>query len=118
MPLMQLPQCGECAGGGDINGLPCRGCGGTGRVPGLVRLSGLRRAARSWSLAAAGAAGSVVGKALAWSVTLPELGGAAAVSLGAAMVAHGVWHALPETGVGLLVAGVFGLAAGRHLSRP
>lgn len=118
LPLLAQPACRECAGGGSINGVFCRACDGSGRMPALVRMSGLRKAARVWSLKAADVAGKVTGRALAWSATLPGIGGAAAVSLGAAMVAHGVWRALPEWGVGLLVAGVFGIMADRHMARP
>ncbi|HXT90553.1 MAG TPA: hypothetical protein VN714_14970 [Trebonia sp.] len=113
------PQCRECYGGGEVNGLTCRECDGTGRHPLAAPLvAGWRRAARGWSLKAAEAAGKVTGRALAWSSALPGIGGAAAVSFGAAMVAHGVWRTLPEWGVFLLVAGVFGLMADRNLSRP
>jgi len=111
------PACSECAGGGEINGLPCRVCHGSGRQA-AAQLAGWRAAARRWSLAVAGSAATAAGRAVRWSATLPGLAGAAAVSFGVAMVAHGVWHALPETGVGLLAGGIFALAADRHLQGP
>lgn len=118
-PLTALrPLCGECAGGGAINGVPCRVCDGAGRQPVRERLTGWRKAVRDWAHARAEPAGKAVGRILRWSQTLPGIGGAACVSVGAAMTAHGMWHALPEWGVGLLAAGVFGLMADRNMARP
>lgn len=105
--------CPACAGGGEINGLPCRECAG-GRGRSLVP-SGVRERLRVWSLAAGGAAGVVAGRLVRWSVTVPGVAGAAGVSWGAAMIAHGVFLRVPELGVAVLVAGVFGLLADRRL---
>jgi hypothetical protein len=108
---LAAPPCPGCAGGGEVNGLDCRECGGRGRVRGKVR--------REWRLllrsrpvlAAAAAAGTVVG----WSRTVPGVGGAAAVTYGVAVTVHGVFRQVPALGVAALVAGAFGLLADRRL---
>jgi hypothetical protein len=61
--------------------------------------------------AAATPAGTVVG----WSLKLPGVLGAGAVSYGTAAIVHGLAHAVPEFAVGLLVGGVFGLLIDRQL---
>lgn len=106
------PPCSGCAGGGEVNGLSCRGCGGTGRA-------GARRARVPWrilgrraALAMAGPAGMVVG----WSRTLPGVGGAAALTFGTAVIAHSAWHWVPAYAVAALVGGTFGLLADRRIS--
>jgi len=110
-PLL-LPACAGCAGGGEINGLPCRDCGGTGRQRAQRRLPGsLRALGRRWSLAGAFAAGTLV----RWSASVPGVAGAAGVTIGAAMIVHGVFHQVPELGVMAAAGGVFGLLADRQL---
>ena len=78
---LALPPCPGCAGGGEVNGVPCRSCDGKGRAGRRVRLP-WRMTGRKALLAAAGAAGTAVG----WSRLAPSLAGAAMVSLGASMV--------------------------------
>ena len=70
-----------------------------------------RALAHRWSLAAAGAAGTVV----RWSATIPGLAGAMGVSVGAALVVHGLLPQVPAVGVGVLVGGVFCLLVDRRL---
>ena len=55
------------------------------------------------------------GTVVRWSMSIPGIGGAAAVSYGAAAVVHGVFGQVPELGAGLLAAGIFGLLADRRL---
>lgn len=98
--------CADCAGGGEINGLPCRSCKG-GRRPPAVR----RRFGRGWGLAAASAAGTVV----RWSRSVPGVAGAAGVTIGAAMITHSVWPRVPLLAAALAVGGVFGLLMDRQL---
>jgi hypothetical protein len=57
----------------------------------------------------------VVGTALGWSRTVPGVGGAAAVTYGAAVTVHAAWHWLPVYAVALVVGGVFALALDRQL---
>lgn len=110
LPL--APACPDCAGTGDINGAPCyNGLCDRGRVASRRRRFSWRKAARGVLDAAATPAGTLV----RWSVNLPGVGGAAAVSAGSGWVAHAVWHPLPAWGVGILVAGAFGLMADRRL---
>jgi hypothetical protein len=103
------PACPGCAGGGEVNGVPCLDCGGSKRAP-RARPEWRKRLHR-WADRAATPAGTVV----RWSMSLPGIAGAAAVSYGVAAVVHGVFGQVPELGVGLLVAGVFGLVADRQL---
>jgi hypothetical protein len=70
---------------------------------------------RLWSLRAAGGAAAAAGTVVRWSLALPGVAGAAAVVVGVAGVTHAVWPRLPALWVGVLVAGVFGLAADRRL---
>jgi len=115
-PLRMAPPCRGCAGGREVNGVTCRDCGGTGRQRGPVRIPGSwRRAARQWALVAAGPAGTVAGRLMRWSAALPGVAGAAGVTIGAAMIVHGVFHQVPGLGVAALTAGVFGLLADRQL---
>jgi hypothetical protein len=104
------PSCPDCRGGGDVNGVPCRGCEGRGRLRPAKRLD-WRGMGRRLLSAAAAPAGTVV----RWSMSLPGLSGAAAVSYGSAAVLHGLVPRIPELGLALLVAGVFGLLADRRL---
>lgn len=113
LSLASLPPCLSCAGGGEINGLPCRECGGSSRA-GVLR--------RSWrdrlvSLAdkASAPVGNAVGTALRWSMSLPGLAGAAGVSYGVAAVAHGLVPRIPEVPAAVLVAAVFALALDRRM---
>jgi len=70
-----------------------------------------RRLAHSWGLAAAGTAGTLV----RWSASVPGVAGAAGVTIGLAMITHGVFHQVPELGVAAVVGGAFGLLADRQL---
>ena len=63
------------------------------------------------ALTLAAPAGTVVG----WSVNLPGIGGAAAVSWGLADVAHSLIPVVPVLGVLAVVAGVFGLMIDRRM---
>lgn len=110
MPLA-LPPCPGCAGGGEVNGLPCRDCKGAGRAGRLPR--SLRLRARLAGLP--GAAATAAGTAVRWSLSLPGVLGAAGVSYGTAAVVHGVFRQVPELAAGLLVAGVFALALDRRI---
>jgi len=109
---LALPPCAGCAGGGDVNGVPCRDCAGTGRQRGAPRIpAGLRALGRRWSLAGAGMAGTLV----RWSASVPGVAGAAGVTIGAAMIIHGVFPPVPGLGVALAVGGAFGLLMDRRL---
>ena len=108
---LSLPPCPGCAGGGEVNGLPCRECGGKGRQAARLARVRWRALSRRWSLAAAGAAGTLV----RWTGAVPGVAGAAGVTIGAAMIIHGVFPRVPELGVAALVAGTFGLLADRRL---
>ena len=110
MPRL-APACHGCAGGGDVNGLPCRECGGRGRQRRPLVRAAWRGLLHRWSLAAAGAAGTAV----RLSATIPGIGGAVAVSVGAALVVHGLLSQVPALGVGVLVGGVFALLVDRRL---
>lgn len=55
------------------------------------------------------------GVVVRWSASVPGVAGAAGITYGVAAVVHGVFGQVPELGVGLLVAGVFGLLADRQL---
>lgn len=108
---LALPPCPGCAGGGEVNGLVCRECGGSKRVrPRRRPLSWKRLAGRL-----ATPAGALAGRALNWSRTVPGVGGAAAFTSGVSVVAHSAWHWLPVYGVALVIGGVFGLAMDRRL---
>lgn len=109
---LALPPCAGCAGGREVNGLPCRDCGGTGREGAGPRMPvAWRKLAHSWSLAGASAAGTLV----RWSASVPGVAGAAGVTIGVAMIVHGVFHQVPPLGAALAVGGVFGLLADRRL---
>ena len=109
---LRLPACPGCAGGGEINGVPCRDCGGTTRQRAARRLPvRLRALGHSWSLAGAEVAGTLV----RWSASVPGVAGAAGVTLGVAMIVHGVFHQVPELGVMAAAGGLFGLLADRQL---
>lgn len=114
LSLASLPPCLSCAGGGEINGLPCRECGGSSRA-GKVQ----RRPWRDWLVSLADKAsapvGNAVGTALRWSMSLPGLAGAAGVSYGTAAVAHGLVGRIPEVPAAVLVAAVFCLALDRRM---
>lgn len=110
------PACPDCRGGGDVNGVPCRGCAGRGRARPVPRVpASLRALARRWSMAAAEPAGRLVGTLVRWSATVPGVAGAAGVTIGAAMVVHGVFRQVPELGLVAAVGGVFLLALDRRL---
>lgn len=108
------PPCPGCAGGGEVNGLECRECGGSTRLTPPRRRRWRRRLLRVAD-AAATPAGTVVGWSLASLSSLPGVLGAAGVSCGSAVVVHSVFGQVPELPVGLLVAGVFGLLLDRRL---
>jgi hypothetical protein len=109
---LALPPCPGCAGGREINGVPCRDCGGTGRQRAALRLRGhLRALGRRGALAVAGPAGTLV----RWSASVPGVAGAAGVTIGAAMIVHGVFGQVPELGAALAVGGVFGLLMDRRI---
>jgi hypothetical protein len=110
---LALPPCPGCAGGREVNGVPCRDCGGTGRQRARQRQREFLRAlGRSRpALAAAGAAGTLV----RWSASVPGVAGAAGVTIGLAMITHGLVPRIPELGAALAVGGVFGLLADRQL---
>ena len=115
-PLPRLLPCPGCAGGGELNGLPCRECGGKGRQVPRPRLpASWRKVLHGWADAAARPAGVVVGRALRWSAAVPGVAGAAAVSIGAAMIVHGVFHQVPGVGVAAAVGGLFCLLMDRNL---
>ena len=99
--------CADCAGGGEINGLPCRSCKGQRRAP----LARPRRWVHGWGLAAASAAGTVV----RWSRSVPGVAGAAGVTIGAAMITHSVWPRVPLLAAALVVGGVFGLLMDKRI---
>jgi hypothetical protein len=71
----------------------------------------LRALGRRWSLAGAEVAGTLV----RWSASVPGVAGAAGVTLGVAMIVHGVFHQVPELGVMAAAGGLFGLLADRQL---
>lgn len=101
--------CPDCRGGGEVNGTVCRGCGGSRRA-GPVR--------RRWfpsPLKVAEALAVPAGTLVRWSMSLPGLAGAGAVSYGLAAVVHGLVPRVPELAAGLIVAGVFALALDRRL---
>lgn len=108
---LALPACPGCAGGGEVNGLSCRGCGGTGRQGASRVRVPWRIMGRRAALAMAGPAGLVVG----WSRTLPGVGGAAALTYGTAVIANSAWHWVPAYAVAALVGGAFALLMDRRL---
>lgn len=55
------------------------------------------------------------GTLVRWSMSLPGLAGAGAVSYGLAATMHGLVPRVPELGAVVLVAGVFALALDRRL---
>ena len=66
-------------------------------------------------MAAAGRAATAAGTLVRWSATVPGVGGAAAVTVGVAGLAHAIWPVLPMGYAVALVAGVFGLRLDRRL---
>jgi hypothetical protein len=70
-----------------------------------------RKLARSWPLAAATVAGTLV----RWSASVPGVAGAAGVTIGAAMITHAIWPRVPLLAAALTVGGAFGLLADRRL---
>lgn len=105
------PPCSGCAGGGELNGLECAECAGSGRT--AVR-RGRRRRFPS-PLRVAGALAAPAGTLVRWSMSLPGVAGAGAVSYGLAAIVHGLAPRVPELAAGLVVAGVFALALDRRL---
>jgi hypothetical protein len=71
----------------------------------------LRALGRRWSLAGAEAAGTLV----RWSASIPGVAGAAGVTIGVAMIVHGVFAQVPELGVMAVAGGVFGIFADRRI---
>jgi hypothetical protein len=63
----------------------------------------------------AGALAVPAGTLVRWSMSLPGLAGAGAVSYGLAAVIHGLVPRVPELAAALAVAGVFALALDRRL---
>jgi hypothetical protein len=113
IPLASLP-CPECAGGGEINGVECRGCGGRKRLSARARRD-WRALLRKPALAAATAAGTAVGTAAGLSRALPGLGGAAGLSVALGAIAgHVFGHGLTPW-VALAAGSVFALALDRRL---
>lgn len=112
--LLALPFCRDCAGGGDVNGVPC-GCGGSGRK-GAVR----RRRRLSLSSVAgplADVAGWSVGRVLSLLPTVPGVAGAAMVSLGLGELAgHVFGHGLAPW-VAITAGGAFALWLGSEVNR-
>jgi hypothetical protein len=104
------PPCPGCAGGGEVNGLVCRECGGS------RRLTSRRRRRRLPSLLrVADALATPAGNLVRWSASLPGLAGAGGVSYGLAAVVHSVFGQVPVLAVAALAAGVFALALDRRL---
>jgi hypothetical protein len=105
------PPCRRCAGGGELNGVVCPDCGGSTRAG--------RPERRRWRwpspLRVADALARPAGTLVRWSMSLPGVAGAGAVSYGLAAVVHGLAPRVPELAAGLLVAGVFALALDRRL---
>lgn len=102
--------CPDCAGTGSINDAVCYSCEGD-RVARRRRRWSWRKPARRALEGLATPAGMLVGQL----TRVPGIGGAAAVSYGAAWTAHSVWHPLPLWGVALVLGGVFGILADRRL---
>ena len=109
--LAALPPCSGCAGGGEVNGLPCAECDGS------TRLALPRR--RRWRLPSplkiADALAVPAGTVVRWSMSLPGLLGAGGISYGLAATVHGLVPRVPELAAGLVVAGVFALVLDRRL---
>ena len=108
---LALPACPSCRGGGEVNGVECRECRGSTRA-------GVKRRRWTWRGLldrAATPAGVVAGTVLGWSRTVPGIGGAAAVTFGAAGAAHAIWHWLPVLYPALVIGGVFALLLDRQL---
>jgi len=112
---LALPPCPGCAGGGEVNGLACRECGGSSRLRAPSRLRGLRKRLLSLADRVSVPAGNAVGTVLRWSAALPALGGAAGMSYGLAAVAHSLVHRVPEVPAAILVASAFALLLDRRL---
>lgn len=112
------PACPGCAGGGEVNGVPCPECRGSRLAKPQGRRWSFRSSVHRLADALAVPAGSVVGTAMGWSSLLPGVGGAAAVSWGAADVVHSLAPSVPMLGATVLVAGIFGLVMDRRLLWP
>lgn len=108
---LALPPCPGCAGGGDVNGVTCRECGGSTRAGRGRRRWDWRKPGHRLLLALATPAGLVVG----WSRSLPGIAGAGGITYGAAVLAHSAWHWVPALAVAALVGGGFGLMMDRRL---
>jgi len=113
--MLALPPCPGCAGGGEVNGLPCRECEGSSRLRAPSRFRGLRARLLRLADRASTPAGNAVGTALRWSAVLPALGGAAGMSYGLAAIVHSLVHRVPEVPAAVLVASVFLLVLDRRL---
>lgn len=112
---LALPPCPGCAGGGKVNGLACRECGGSSRLRPASRLRGLRSRLLALADRVSVPAGNAVGTVLRWSAALPALGGAAGMSYGLAAIAHSLAPRIPEMPAAVLVASVFLLLLDRRL---
>ena len=106
---LTAPPCADCAGGGEINGLRCRGCGGKGRQAVPLRASARLRKVL---LRLAGAAAVPAGTAIRG---VPGVGGAAAVTFGLAVGVHAAWRWMPVYGPATVVGGWFLLMIDRRL---
>lgn len=112
---LALPPCPGCAGGGEVNGLECRECGGSTRAGGLRRPGRLRAWLSGLADRVSVPAGTAVGTVLRWSASVPGLAGAGGVSYGLAAIVHAVFGQVPLVPVAVLTAGVFALALDRRL---
>jgi hypothetical protein len=63
----------------------------------------------------ADAAGYATGRALSLLPLVPGLGGAGAVTFGAAVLVHSAWHWIPVYAVATVVGGAFALLLDRRL---
>jgi len=108
------PPCPGCAGGGEVNGLPCGECGGSTRLAPPKRRRWRRRLLRVADTAAT-PAGTAVGRSLASLPLLPGILGAIGLSIAAGEIAgHVFGHGLAPW-VGLAVSCMFGLLLDRKL---
>jgi hypothetical protein len=108
---LAAPPCPGCRGGGEVNGVECRDCGGSSRAGVRIRRWGLRKLAHKLATPA----GRRVGVALNWSKTVPGIGGAAALTFGVSVIGHAIWHWVPAYAVAAILAGTFGLLIDRRL---
>lgn len=98
------PRCPDCRGGGEVNGVPCRGCSGS-----------RPKARRPLGWALLGALATPAGTVVRWSMSLPGVAGAAGVTFGVSVIVHAVFRQVPALGVAALVAGAFALLLDRRL---